>query len=77
MGSQPVPVWGRPALAFWSHGRIRHYVDGRTPQYFDDTDYAVQREIFQSEGPLLRGIVRYAPSAAVVRLSGADAENRS
>jgi hypothetical protein len=59
-----------PALAFWSHGRIRHYVDGRTPQYFDDTDYAVQREIFQSEGPLLRGIVRYAPSAAVVRRQG-------
>lgn len=59
-----------PALAFWSHGRIRHYVDGRTPQYFDDTDYAVQREIFLEEGALLRGIARYAPSAAVVRRHG-------
>ncbi|MGD8605861.1 MAG: hypothetical protein PVH21_01115 [Myxococcales bacterium] len=59
-----------PALAFWSHGRIRHYVDGRTPQYFDDTDYAVEREIFLSEGPLLRGLARYAPSAAVVQRQG-------
>lgn len=59
-----------PALAFWSHGRIRHYVDGRTPQYFDDTDYAVQREILGSEGPLLRAIARYSPSAAVVRREG-------
>jgi len=59
-----------PALAFWSHGRIRHYVDGRTPQYFDDADYAVEREILSSEGPLLRGIARYRPSAAVVRREG-------
>ena len=59
-----------PPLAFWSQGRIRHYVDGRTPQYFDDTDFAVQRELFRKEGPLLRGIARYSPSAAVVRRRG-------
>lgn len=62
-----------PALSFWSEGRVRHYVDGRTPQYFDDADYAVQRELFGSETALLRGLARYQPSAAVVRREGACA----
>lgn len=55
-----------PPLGFWSQGRIRTYVDGRTPLYFDDADYALQREILTHEEALDRGLARFGFRAAVV-----------
>jgi hypothetical protein len=54
-------------IGFLSDGRLRSFVDGRTPLYFDDTDYAVQREMLRDGAALQRGIARYGAIAAVVR----------
>lgn len=55
------------SLGFWADGRYRTFVDGRTPLHFDDTDFAVQREIFRHPAALARAIRRHHPAAAVVR----------
>ena len=54
-------------LGFLGDGRLRSFVDGRTPLYFDDTDYAVEREMLRDGAALQRGIARYGAVAAVVR----------
>ncbi|MET0386986.1 MAG: hypothetical protein ABW321_13555 [Polyangiales bacterium] len=54
-------------VGFLGEGRLRTFVDGRTPLYFDDTDYALARELERDTGALQRGITRYGVSAAVVR----------
>jgi hypothetical protein len=54
-------------IGFLSHGRLRTFVDGRTPLYFDDTDFAVEREMMRDGSALRLGIARYAAQAAVVR----------
>ncbi len=53
-------------LGFWLDGRVRTYVDGRTPMYFDDTDYAVARDLAASPEVLSRVIARYGARAAVI-----------
>jgi hypothetical protein len=53
-------------LGFLTHGRLRSFVDGRTPLYFDDTDFAVQREMMRDGAALRLGIARYGAHAAVV-----------
>jgi hypothetical protein len=52
-------------LGFFLYGRDRTFVDGRTPLYFDDSDYAVARELWYDEGALQRGLVRYQIRYAV------------
>jgi hypothetical protein len=54
-------------LGFLTDGRLRTFVDGRTPLYFDDTDFAVEREIMRDAHALDNGIDRYAARAALVR----------
>jgi hypothetical protein len=76
----PAALSGLPAMAavltdydasapigFLSDGQLRSFVDGRTPLYFDDTDYAVEREMLRDGAALRRGIARYGAIAAVVR----------
>jgi hypothetical protein len=53
-------------LGFFSRGRLRSFVDGRTPLYFDDSDFAVQREMMRDGAALRLGIARYGAHAAVV-----------
>jgi hypothetical protein len=66
-GSRVLSAFGAgPALGFWSHGKLRTFVDGRTPLYFDDADYALEREVFTNEAALDLAIRRYAVQAAVV-----------
>ncbi|HKP63272.1 MAG TPA: hypothetical protein VJV78_41325 [Polyangiales bacterium] len=55
-----------PALGFWSGARLRTYVDGRTPLYFDDADYALEREVLTNADALDRALNRYGFRAAVV-----------
>jgi hypothetical protein len=54
-------------IGFLSQGRLRSFVDGRTPLYFDDTDFAVEREMMRDGLALRLGIARYDARAAVVR----------
>jgi hypothetical protein len=55
-----------PPLGFWSGGKLRTYVDGRTPLYFDDADYAVSRDVFTDDAALGRALTRWSIQAAVV-----------
>jgi hypothetical protein len=55
-----------PLLAFELDGRVRTYVDSRTPVYFDDTDYAVARDLAADAASLDRGVRRFGFRAAVV-----------
>jgi hypothetical protein len=54
-------------VGFLTHGKLRTFVDGRTPLYFDDTDFAVQREMMRDGQALRNGLMRYGARAAVVR----------
>jgi hypothetical protein len=54
-------------VGFLTHGKLRTFVDGRTPLYFDDTDFAVQREMMRDGQALRNGLMRYGAQAAVVR----------
>jgi len=54
-------------LGFLTRGKLRTFVDGRTPLYFDDTDFAVQREMMRDGQALRNGLRRYRARAAVVR----------
>lgn len=66
-GSRVLSAFGAgPALGFWSQGKLRTYVDGRTPLYFDDADYALEREVFTNAAALDLASVRYDIKAAVV-----------
>ncbi len=66
-GTRVLSAFGAgPALGFWSQGRLRTFVDGRTPLYFDDADYAVEREVFTNPEVLDLAIQRYGVQAAVV-----------
>ena len=55
------------SLGFFSEGRLRTFVDGRTPLYFDDTAFGVQRDMLRDPAALRRGLQRYRARAAVVR----------
>lgn len=53
-------------LGFWLDGRARTFVDARTPLYFDDTDWAVARDMLAHKSAMARGFARYGFDAAVV-----------
>lgn len=53
-------------LGFWLEGRVRTYVDARTPLYFDATDFAVSREVWVHGDALARALARYGADAVVV-----------
>jgi hypothetical protein len=55
------------AVGFMGAGRLRTFVDGRTPLYFDDTDFAVEREMMRDPQAFETGLARFAVRAAVVR----------
>ena len=55
-----------PPLGFALDGKLRTFVDGRTPMYFDDTDWAVARDMLSRAAALERGFARYGFAAAVV-----------
>jgi hypothetical protein len=55
------------ALGFSADGRLRTFVDGRTPLYFDDTDFAVEREMLRDARAFETGVARFGVRAAVVR----------
>jgi hypothetical protein len=54
-------------VGFLAHGKLRTFIDGRTPLYFDDTDFAIQREMMRDALALRNGLQRYRARAAVVR----------
>lgn len=59
-------------LGFWLDGHARTFVDSRTMLYFDDTDFALARDMIVNGAALDRGIARFGFKAAVVeRDSGA------
>jgi hypothetical protein len=59
-------------LGFWLPGKVRTYVDARTPLYFDDTDFGVARDVFRDAGALAAAIQRYDAGAVVMpRRAGA------
>jgi hypothetical protein len=53
-------------LGFWLDGHARTFVDSRTMLYFDDTDFALSRDMSVSASALSRGIERFGLNAAVV-----------
>ncbi|APR76939.1 Hypothetical protein A7982_02286 [Minicystis rosea] len=54
------------ALGFALAGHARTYVDGRTPLYFDDTDFGLSRDVFRYPDALGRAIRRFGATAVVV-----------
>ncbi|HZS36847.1 MAG TPA: hypothetical protein VFF06_08475, partial [Polyangia bacterium] len=53
------------ALGFLLDGRGRVFVDGRTPLYFDDADYALARDAWFKPGALPIALARHAVGAVV------------
>jgi hypothetical protein len=66
-------VNGAP-LGWWLDGRARTFVDSRTPLHFDDTEYAVSRELAADEATMLRAAERYRFDYAVVARDSAQCE---
>lgn len=54
------------ALGYHLAGHSRIYVDGRTPLYFDNTDFAISREVFKHPDALARAIDRFGATALVM-----------
>ena len=55
-----------PMIGWQAQGRIRTFVDGRTPMFFHDTDYAVERDILSDPDALDLAIARWSLKAAVM-----------
>ena len=53
-------------LGFWLDGRVRTFVDSRTPLYFDDAEYGLARAAWFQAGALERTAERFGTAAAVV-----------
>lgn len=53
-------------LGFDLDGRFRTYVDSRTPLYFDETDFAVSRDVGSDGQALERARIRYGFKGAVL-----------
>ena len=66
-------VNGAP-LGWWLDGRARTFVDSRTPLHFDDTEYAVSRELAADPATMLRAAERYRFDYAVVERNSAQCE---
>ncbi len=58
-------------LGFWLDGRVRTFVDSRTPLYFDDAEYGLARAAWFQSGALARTVDRYATPVAVVERDAA------
>ncbi len=58
------------ALGFWLYDHSRTFVDGRTPLYFDDTDYGVARDVWFQPRALAAGILRYGVTVVVAPRDG-------
>lgn len=54
-------------LGFWLAGHARTYVDGRTPLYFDDTDFAIARRAFADTKALDMTARRFDVTAIVTQ----------
>ncbi|HTU58480.1 MAG TPA: hypothetical protein VMF89_08600, partial [Polyangiales bacterium] len=54
-------------VGFVGADRVRTFVDGRTPLYFDATDFAVSRDMSRDGSALQNGLQRYNVRAAVAR----------
>lgn len=54
------------SLGYILAGHSRVYVDGRTPLYFDDTDFGISREVFAHPDALWRAVERFGATAIVV-----------
>jgi hypothetical protein len=54
-------------VGFVGADRLRTFVDGRTPLYFDATDFAVSRDMSRDATALHNGLQRYSVRAAVAR----------
>jgi hypothetical protein len=54
------------SLGFWLDGHARTFVDSRTLLYYDDTDWAVARDMLASSAAFEQGLERYGFGAAVV-----------
>jgi hypothetical protein len=54
------------AIGLWLGGRVRTWVDSRTPSYFDDTDFAASREAFATVPGIGRALARYDAAYAVL-----------
>ncbi len=61
-------------LGFWLDGRVRTFVDSRTPLYFDDAEYGLARAAWFQSGALARTVDRYATPVAVVERDAAVCE---
>lgn len=48
-------------------GRVRTWVDGRTPLYFDDADYGIARDAMAHGAVLKRALRRFGATAMVLR----------
>lgn len=57
------------AVGFLSRGRVRTWVDSRTPAYFDATDFALQRDAYASTRLLARAVARFDADAVMVARS--------
>jgi hypothetical protein len=54
-------------LGYALDGRVRTFVDSRTPMYFDDLDYALSRDILGAPDNVARAVHRYGFDVAVIR----------
>ncbi|MBW2383989.1 MAG: hypothetical protein JRG92_10155 [Deltaproteobacteria bacterium] len=63
------------SIGFWLEGRVRTYVDTRTPLHFDDTEYAVAREVWGRPESLALALDRYAVDAILTERSWATCRN--
>lgn len=53
-------------LGYWLRGKVRTFVDSRTPLYFDATDFAVSRDVFADIFVLRNVMDRYGIQAVVM-----------
>jgi hypothetical protein len=66
-------------LGFALDGKVRTFVDSRTPMYFDDLDYALSRDALATPEDVARAVRRFGFDVAVIRrdLPGCESVARS
>jgi hypothetical protein len=62
-------------LGFALDGRVRTFVDSRTPMYFDDLDFAMSRDVLIAPDNVARATRRYDFDVAIVRRDLTDCES--
>ena len=63
------------SIGFWLEGRVRTYVDTRTPLHFDDTEYAVAREVWRTPHALALALDRFEIDAILTERNGSTCWN--